>query len=100
MRASIITIICLAGLFGLVEGCKPALTQKTAGKLIPNGMSEAQVYEILGTNGVVSYGRHGEKCVSYFFLFTGRPPKVETKMDTMGVVFSNGVVIERQFAVP
>ena len=99
MRAPVITIICLVAVLAFVAGCKPTLTQKSAEKLIPDGMSEAQVYELLGTNGSVSFGPHGEKYVLYFFTFTGLPPKVETKIDVMSVVFSNGVVIARQFPV-
>jgi hypothetical protein len=100
MKQPVITIVCLIVVLVFVAGCKPALSQKTAGKLIPNGMSETQVYEMLGTNSSVSFGQHGEKIVWYFFRFTGQPPKIETKIDTMGVVFSNGVVIDRQFASP
>lgn len=78
-------------------GCNRALTQKTADKLIPNGMSEAQVYEMLGTNGVVSFATNGEKWVTYFFPFTGQPLKTKTDLVAMTVVFSNGVVIGRSF---
>ena len=100
MRLPVITIVCLGVVLALVAGCKPVLTQKSAEKLIPNGMSEARVYEILGTNASVSVGQHGEKFLLYFFRFTGAPPKVEAKIDTISVVISNGVVIGRQFASP
>jgi hypothetical protein len=98
MRA-FVTTISLAAVLALVAGCKPILTQTSAERLIPDGMSEVQVYEMLGTNGSVSFGPHGEKYVWYFFQFTGLPPKMDTKVDVMGVVFSNGVVIARQFPV-
>jgi hypothetical protein len=95
--------ICIAGsivILALFVGCKPALTKQSARKVIPDGMSEARGYETLGTNGSVTVGQHGEKIVWYFFRFTGLPPKVETKIDTMGVVLSNGFVIGRRFASP
>ena len=100
MRAPVITIVCMLVVAVLVVGCKPALTKTTAEKLIPNGMSEAQVYELLGTNANITFGQHGEKHLLYFFLFTGAPPKVEAKIDTIQVVLSNGVVIERLFGSP
>jgi hypothetical protein len=83
---------------GPMVGCKPRqLTQANAAAVIPNGMSEAEVYEILGTNGNVATGAHGEKMVMYFFPFTGKPPQIETKLPLMTVVFSNAAVIERRF---
>lgn len=97
MRTPVIAMIFLVALLVLVSGCKPTLTEKNAQKVIPNGMSEAKVYELLGTNGSASFGPHGEKYVLYFFLFTGPPPKVDTKINAMSVVFSNGTVIARQF---
>lgn len=78
-------------------GCKPVLNQKTAERLIPNGMSEAEVYKILGTNGLDSSGRNGEKIVHYFFPFTGQPPKIKNDLPAMTVVFSNGLVISKQY---
>ena len=98
MRAIIARIVGLLVVLVIVAGCKPVLTQKNAGKVIPNGVSEAQVYEMLGTNGSVSFGPRGEKHVLYFFQFTESPPTVDVKIDVMDVVFSNGVVIARQFA--
>ena len=97
MKAPVATITCALVALAAVAGCKPALNQANADKLIPNGMTEAAVAEIVGTNGVVSFGQHGVKLVMYFFPFTGMPPKVETKLVAMTVVFSNAVVIERRF---
>lgn len=75
---------------------KPALTRETAVKLIPNGMSEAQVYEHLGTNARVTLG-NGMKSLTYLFHFPPPPPKVDPKVGSMTVLISNGVVVDRQF---
>ena len=75
---------------------KPALTRETAGQLIPNGMSEAQVYAHLGTNARVTMGKD-VKSLTYLFHFPPPPPKVDPKVGSMTVVISNGVVVDRQF---
>jgi hypothetical protein len=88
-------IVYLTAVLAFVAGCKPSLTEKNAEKLIPDGMSEAQVYEMLGTNYTRAVGPHGEKELLYFFKYY-QPPKVVPKINTMIVVISNGVVINRQ----
>jgi len=75
---------------------KPELTRETADKLIPNGMSEAQVYAHLGTNARVTLGKD-VKSLTYLFHFPPPPPKVDPKVPSMTVVISNGVVVDRQF---
>ena len=96
MKTPVIAAIWLIAL-AFNTGCKPALTRESATKLVPIGMSEAEVYHLLGTNGSVSSGPHGEKIVRFLFRGTGTPPKVDARINEMGVVFSNGVVIMRQF---
>jgi hypothetical protein len=76
---------------------KPALTRETAATLIPNGMSENNVYSLLGTNARVSVANGGQKHLTYLFHFPPSPPKVEPKIDAMTVVISNGAVIDRKF---
>lgn len=75
---------------------KPALTRDSADKLIPNGMTEAQVYECLGTNARVTLGKD-TKSLTYLFHFPPQPPKVDPKVGSMTVLISNGVVVDRQF---
>jgi hypothetical protein len=94
MKSHLLKYISLAAII-FVTGCKPALTQKTAEKLIPDGMSESKVYDILGTNAVVSIGNN-QKYLLYFFPFFP-PPQVDTKIDSIEVVISNDVVVDRQF---
>ena len=97
MKTPLVTTVCvfLVIIFGV--GCKRVLNQDTADNVIPNGMSEAQVYDILGTNGSVTFGRNGEKFVHYFFPFTGPPLRIKTHLAAMTVIFSNGVVISKSF---
>ena len=95
MRILTPKVVCLTAVVAFVAGCKPSLTEKNADKLIPDGMSEAQVYKMLGTNYTKAVGLHGEKEILYFFKYY-QPPKVVPKVDTMIVVISNGVVIGRQ----
>ena len=73
---------------------KPALTRQSAGQLIPNGMSEAQVYAHLGTNARVTLGKD-MKSLTYLFHFPPSPPKVDPKVGSITVVISNGVVVDR-----
>jgi hypothetical protein len=75
---------------------RPVLTQASAAVLIPNGMSERDVYAQLGTNATVSHGKNGEKSLTYLFHLNA-PPKLDTKIDAMTVVISNGTVVDRQF---
>jgi hypothetical protein len=75
---------------------KPTLTRETADKLIPNGMTEAQVYAHLGTNARVTLGKD-TKSLTYLFHFPPPPPKVDPKVSSMTVFISNGVVVDRQF---
>jgi hypothetical protein len=75
---------------------KPELTRESAEKLIPNGMSEAQVYAHLGTNARVTHGK-GTKSLTYLFHFPPPPPKVDPKVGSMTVLIANGVVVDRQF---
>jgi hypothetical protein len=84
-------IVTLAG------NSRPALTRESAATLIPDGMSEAEVYEQLGTNATVSLGKNGQKYLSYSFRFSPTAGKVEPKIDAMTVVLANGKVVERQF---
>lgn len=75
---------------------KPELTRESAERLIPNGMTEAQVYEHLGTNARVTLGKD-MKSLTYLFHFPPPPPKVDPKVGSMTVLISKGVVIDRQF---
>ena len=75
---------------------KPVLTRETADKLIPNGMTEDQVYAHLGTNARVTVGKEG-KSLTYLFHFPPSPPKVDPKVGSMTVVIANGVVVDRHF---
>jgi len=77
---------------------KPLLTRETAEKLIPNGMSEAEVYSRLGTNAAVSLGNNGKKSLAYLFHFPPAPPKVDPRIDAITVIISNGVVVDRRFS--
>jgi hypothetical protein len=76
---------------------KPVLTRESAATLIPNGMSENDVYAHLGTNATVSVVNGGQKYLSYLFHFPPLPPKVDSKVDAMTLVISNGVVVDRKF---
>jgi hypothetical protein len=76
---------------------KPALTRESADKLIPNGMTEAQVYAHLGTNARVTLGKGG-KALTYLFHFPPPPPKVDPKVGSITVLIANGVVVDRQFS--
>jgi hypothetical protein len=76
---------------------KPALTHETAANLIPNGMSENDVYALLGTNARVSVVNGSQKHLSYLFQFPPFPPKLEPKIGAITVVISNGAVIDRRF---
>ncbi len=78
----------------VLPGSKPVLTRETAEKIIPNGMSEREVYEFLGANATVSLA-NGGKYLSYQFPPT--PPKVDPKIPGIIIVVSNGVVVGRQF---
>jgi hypothetical protein len=75
---------------------KPALTPESAEKLIPNGMSEADVYVRLGTNVRVTHGKNGSKSLTYLFHFPPPPPGVDPKIGGITVVISNGIVMDRQ----
>jgi hypothetical protein len=77
-------------------GARPALTRESATTLIPNGMSERDVFTQLGTNATISQGKNGEKSLTYLFHLNA-PPKFDAKIDTMTVVISNGAVVDRQF---
>lgn len=76
---------------------RPPLTEETAAKLVPNGMSEADVYAHLGTNPTVALGSGGRKFLTYPFHFLPAPPRVDPKIDTMTVVIANGLVVDRKF---
>jgi hypothetical protein len=80
----------------LAINSKPALTRESAEKLIPNGMSEADVYAHLGTNARVTHGKGG-KILTYLFHFPPPPPRVDPVIDSITVVILNGVVVDRQF---
>jgi len=97
MTFSVLKVIGAIVIVSAITGCKPTLTQANASKLIPNGMSESDVYKMLGTSAITSTGNHGEKYLIYFFPFFEQPPGVEPKVETMTVIISNGVVIDRQF---
>jgi hypothetical protein len=94
-----LTIICLASLILILTSCKRPLTEKNADKLIPNGMSESEVYTLLGTNASISTGSSGKKYLLYFFQFFPPPPRIDPKVGTMTVIISNGIVIDRQFGI-
>lgn len=76
---------------------KPALTRESAEDLIPNGMSEAEVYLRLGINANVTHGKNGSKSLTYLFHFPPPPPAVSPKIGEITVVISHGVVVDRQF---
>lgn len=80
-----------------VPTSKPVLTKETAAALIPNGMSESDVYAHLGTNATVSQGKNGQKFLTYLFHFNA-PPRLDPKVDGMTVVVANGVVVDRHFS--
>lgn len=82
---------------GAAHGRKPALTLESAAALIPNGMSENDVYANLGTNATVSFVNGGKKYLTYLFHFPPSPPKVDPKIEAMTVVVSNGKVVDRKF---
>jgi hypothetical protein len=86
-------VVCLS----VVTGCKPVLTQKSAGRIIPDGMDEPGVLKVLGTNGRVSVGSHGEKYLMYVFPFFDPPPGVKPGVDIVTIILSNGVVVGRYF---
>ncbi|HTB85720.1 MAG TPA: hypothetical protein VK742_18890, partial [Candidatus Sulfotelmatobacter sp.] len=100
MKTHIATIVCFLIALAAITGCRPALTRDNAKSLIPDGMGEAQVYQLLGTNGVTTYNQHGKKSVMYWFEFIGPPPGIKTKVDNITVTFSNGVIIGRYFSTP
>lgn len=79
----------------VAASAKPALTRESADQLIPNGMSESQVYEHLGTNARVTLGKD-RKSLTFLFHFPPPPPKVDPKVGSLTVVISNGVVVDRQ----
>lgn len=83
-------------LIALPVASKPPLTRENAEKLIPNGMTESQVYEHLGSHATVSLA-NGKKQLSYLFHFPPPPPKVDPKIPGITIVVANGVVIDRQF---
>lgn len=97
MTFPVLKVIGAVAIVVATTGCKPTLTQANASKLIPDGMSESNVYKMLGTNAIISTGNHGEKYLLYFFPFFDQPPRVKPKIDTMMVIISNGVVIDRRF---
>jgi hypothetical protein len=76
---------------------RPALTQENAATLIPNGMSESDVYAHLGTTPTITLGSGGRKSLTYPFHFIPAPPKVDPKIDAITVIIANGVVVDRQF---
>jgi hypothetical protein len=76
---------------------KPALTHESAARLIPDGMSENDVYAILGTNARVAIVNGGQKHLSYLFQFPPLPPKVDPKIGALTVIVSKGVVTGRKF---
>ena len=77
---------------------KPQLTRESAGKLIPNGMTETQVYAKLGTKATASLSKNGQKLLAYSFHLPPAPPRVEPKIGGITVVLNNGVVVDRQFS--
>ncbi len=77
---------------------KPELTRESAEKLIPNGMTEAQVYAHLGTKTTASLGKNGQKFLAYSFHLPPAPPRVEPKIGGITVILNNGVVVDRQFS--
>ena len=90
-------MVCLVAVLAVIAGCKPKpdLTEQNAETLIPKGMSEAQVFEILGTNYTRAGEPNGQEVLLYFFK-SYQPPKVVPKIDVMMVVISNGVVVGSQ----
>jgi hypothetical protein len=76
---------------------RPALTRDSADKLIPNGMTEGQVYAHLGMKATVSLGKNGYKYLVYSFHLPPAPPKLDPRIEGITVILNNGVVVDRQF---
>jgi hypothetical protein len=83
-------------LVSVAKSSKPALTRESAEELIPNGMSEAEVYARLGNKAHVTHGKNGSKSLTYLFHFPPAPPGVDPKIGGLTVVISHGVVVDRQ----
>jgi hypothetical protein len=92
-KGMFLTLIFLGIAVLSISGCKRSLTATNANKIIPNGMSESDVYAILGTNAVVSPDNYGRKHLIYFFQFFP-PPGINIKIASLQVIVSNGVVVE------
>jgi len=73
---------------------KPSLTSENIDSIIPAGMTESNVYAILGTNAVVSRDNLGRKDLTYFFPYFPPPPGVNPKIDSLDVIISNGIVVQ------
>jgi hypothetical protein len=80
----------------VTAGCqqsKPNLTERNLDSIIPIGMTESNVYRILGTNAIISHDNLGRKDLTYFFPYAPPPPEVNPKIDTLDIFISNGVVV-------
>jgi hypothetical protein len=99
LNTSILNISLIA-IIGILSACKPDLTQKSAARLIPDGMSISNVYKMLGPDAVVSKGNDGMIYLIYFFPFFPPPPRVNSKIGSMTVIISNNVVVGRSFNDP
>jgi preprotein translocase subunit SecD len=97
LKPSIRILASLIGVAVVMTACKPDLDQKSAARLVPDGMSMSNVYKVLGPDAVVTPGNDGEICLSYFFTFFPPPPMVTPKIRGMTVIISNNVVIGRTF---
>ena len=92
--------LCVAlGVGGLVWRVLywPRLTRNSAARVLHDGMQESQVFDLLGTNAIISDETNGLRYLHYFFTFTGKPPKLKTDLENITIVLSNGVVIDRKF---
>jgi hypothetical protein len=63
----------------MLAGCKPSLTKTNANRIIPNGMSESNVYVLLGTNAIVKQDDFGNKHLIYFSNFSRHLPELIPK---------------------
>lgn len=88
--------VCVLALIYFAAGCKrsePNLTRGNFNSVIPMGMTESNVYAILGTNASVSRDSFGRKYLTYLFPYFPPPPGVNPKIDALDVMLSNSVVL-------
>jgi hypothetical protein len=94
MKSLPFKIIFFIAAFLVIAGFTRRLTKENADRIIPNGMSESNVYELLGTNAIAKPDVLGRKCLIYMFPFFPPPPGVKPKIASLQVIISNGVVVQ------